>query len=320
MANFWQRLNTPFTVLAPMEDVTDVVFREIMATELPRPDVFFTEFTSIDGLATRGRAVTIRKLQFTPKQRPIVAQVWGTDPERMRSAAETVRELGFDGIDINMGCPVPAVIKRKAGAGTIGHFSLAAELVGAIKDGSGTMAVSVKTRLGQDRIITDEWIPFLLNQGIDALTIHGRIATQMSKGEANWDEIGKAVKHRDQIAPGTVIIGNGDVLSYEQAIALHEQYRVDGIMVGRGIFHNPWIFSREQRIHSKSDFLTVLHKHLDLYESTWGRSKNFEMMKKFFKMYVKDFPGAAELRQELMSKKTYEDMVNILKRELKTTA
>lgn len=316
MINFWKNLRAPFTVLAPMEDVTDVVFREIMANNLPRPDVFFTEFTSVDGLATRGREATIRKFKFTNKQRPIVAQIWGSNPQRMRQATETVRELGFDGIDINMGCPVPAVVRRAAGAGTIGQYQLAAALIGAVKESAGDMAVSVKTRLGSDRVMTDDWIPFLLEQQIDALAIHGRIATQMSKGDANWEEIGKAVNYRTKIAPNTIIVGNGDIKSYTQVIEMHEKYGVDGVMIGRGVFHDPWIFSQKTpRPHTKQEYLRILVQHLTLYEETWGRTKNFEMMKKFFKMYVREFDGANELRQRLMEQKKYSDMIELLRLE-----
>lgn len=315
MANFWSQLPKPFTVLAPMEDVTDHVFREIIAEYLPKPDVFFTEFTSVDGLASRGRTMTLRKFKFSEKQRPIVAQIWGNDPEKMRAATGTVRELGFDGVDINMGCPVPAVVKRHAGAGTIGQYELAAELIKAVREAAGDMAVSVKTRLGVDHIITDEWIGHLLDQNLDCLAIHGRVATQMSKGDANWEEIGRAVKLRDARAPQTLLVGNGDILSYKQAVDAHNKYGVDGIMIGRGVFHNPWIFEKttEPRTHSKTEYLDVCVKHLKLYEETWGRTKNFEMMKKFFKMYVKDFPGASELRQELMLLKNIEPMLELLK-------
>lgn len=314
MSNFWKNIPSPFTVLAPMEDVTDFVFREIVAKHLPRPDVFFTEFTSVDGLASRGRTMTIRKFKYSKFQRPIVAQIWGSDPAKMKAAAETVRELGFDGIDINMGCPVPAVMKRKAGAGTIGQYELAARLIQAVKDGAGDMAVSVKTRLGHDTVITDEWVGFLLDQNIDALTIHGRVATQMSKGDANWGEIGRAVKLRNVRAPGTLIVGNGDIQSYAQALDMHHTHGVDGIMIGRGIFHNPWIFDPtvDPGQHVKKEYIDLLIDHVNLYEDTWGRTKNFEMMKKFFKMYVRGFDGANELRQRLMLIHTRDEILAIL--------
>jgi nifR3 family TIM-barrel protein len=313
MTNFWKTLPKPFTVLAPMEDVTDVVFREIVA-EIARPDVFFTEFTSSDGLASRGRERVARKLMLTENQRPCVAQIWGNDPAKMGAASAFVGELGFDGIDINMGCPVPAVIKKCAGAGMIGNMELTKKVLDEVKKGAGDMPVSVKTRLGYDKIITDEWIGFLLDQNLAALAIHGRVATQMSKGDADWGEIGRAVKIRDVRAPETLIVGNGDIKSYAQVLEKHKEFGVDGAMIGRGIFHDPWIFEKspESRLHKKEEYISILIRHLTLYEETWGRSKNFEMMKKFFKMYVKDFEGANELRQQLMERRNFPEMMEII--------
>src|SRR3989344_2369283 len=208
MSNFWKSLITPFLILAPMEDVTDIAFRELVAKHLPKPDIFFTEFTSSDGLTSIGKGETIKKLRYTENQRPIVAQIWGTDPGKMYEAACLVRELKFDGIDINMGCPDRAVMKKGAGGAMCTNPALAKEIIKAVKDGAGKTAVSVKTRLGFDQNIAQDWIPFLLEQRLDALTVHGRIATQMSKGEVDWEEIGRAVSYRDKIAPDTFIVGN----------------------------------------------------------------------------------------------------------------
>lgn len=320
MQNLWKTLPKPFTVLAPMEDVTDVVFREIM-TMLPRPDVFFTEFTNADGLSSRGHDRVVQKLTYTENQRPIVAQIWGMNPETMRKAAEEVKELGFDGIDINMGCPVPAVIKRGAGAGHIGNYEQTKEIIDAVKEGAGEMPVSVKTRLGQTTIIADEWIPFLLKQNLAALTIHGRIAAQMSKGDADWNMIGNAVTMRNEHAPETVLVGNGDIMSYAQVVEKHEAHKVDGVMIGRGVFSNPWIFEKTltPATHTKQEYIDILLKHIALFDDTWGKNKNFELMKKFFKMYVKDFDDASLMRQQLMECKTRTQIEDTVRNLLQST-
>lgn len=319
MPNFWPKLKKPFLVLAPMENVTDYVFREVIAG-IAKPDVFFTEFTSTDGLFSKGRDIVIRKLQFSRIQRPIVAQIWGKEPENFFKASQLVKELKFDGIDINMGCPDRGIVKNGAGAGLVGNYGLTGEIIDAVKKGAGNLAVSVKTRLGQENIITDKWIKFLLEQGIDALTIHGRTARQMSKGEASWETVGNAVKIKNKVSPKTMLIGNGDIGSYEQAEDKHDTYGVDGIMIGRGIFSNPWIFEKSQKlkIHNKKQYIEILTNHLQLQEKHWGQEKHFDVMKKFFKMYIKDFTGANELRQKLMETTNSRQVKQILSKQLWT--
>lgn len=311
MPNFWTTLSKPFLILAPMEDVTDYAFRELVS-ELPRPHVFFTEFTSATALCSPGRKKVITKFKFSENQRPIVAQIWGTEPDYLYKAAQTVEELGFDGIDINMGCPDKAVMKQGAGASLIKNPTLTKEIISAVKDGAKSLPLSIKTRLGVNKIITEEWLSFLLKQDIQALTVHGRIATQMSKGDANWEEIGKAVQLKESLSPKTVIIGNGDIKSYSQAIAMHKKYHIDGVMIGRGIFANPWVFSTEEKPHAPKEYLTLLQRHLNLFDETWGDTKHFDIMKKFFKMYVNNFYGANELRQQLMECKTKKQVLEIL--------
>jgi nifR3 family TIM-barrel protein len=296
-----------------MEDVTDFVFREIVAG-LPRPDVMFTEFTNAEGLMSKGKDRVIRKLKYSENQRPIVAQIWGLKPEVMNGAAKLVQELGFDGIDINMGCPERSVVKRGAGAGLIKNQSLAAEQIAAVREGANELPLSVKTRIGVGQVVTKDWITFLLEQKLDALTIHGRTARQMSLGEANWEEVGKAVKIRDSISPDTIIIGNGDIKNYSQASEMRENYGIDGVMIARGIFSDPWVFEKEatEANHSKDEYLEILLRHVKLYDETWGKTKNFAAMKKFFKMYVKNFDGANELRMELMEAKNVSEVEKIL--------
>ena len=286
MTNFWTKLPKPFTVLAPMDDVTDVVFREII-NETARPDVFFTEFVSSDGLLYNPASLS-KKLLFPPDQHPIMAQIWGTDPDTVALSAKIVADLGFDGIDINMGCPKRAIMAKGGGAGIIGNFFLAEKIINAARVG---LPVSVKTRLAPD------WIEFLLRQNLEALTIHGRTPKQMSTGQANWEEIGRVAKAN---TTKTLIIGNGDVKSYSEAVEKADKYGVDGVMIGRGVFADPYVFSKTKVSLTKDQKLALARKHLELFVNTWGQEKNWESVKKFFKIYINGFKGAARLRNELM--------------------
>lgn len=317
MENFWGQLNTPILVLAPMEEVTDYVFREVFLT-LPRPDVFFTEFTSSDGLVYDKHERTISKLKFSKGQRPIVAQIWGNNPENFFKAAGIVSRLGFDGVDINMGCPERQVVKRGCGAGLIENKTLVGEIISAVREGARGLPVSVKTRIGIGKVVTEEWVNFLLSQKLSALTVHGRTARQMSEGLANWEEIGKAVRIRDEISPETVIIGNGDINNYPEAVIACKKYGTDGAMIARGVFSNPWAFEKGKTVikHERNEYLEILTYHLELFEKTWGKGKNYQIMKKFFKMYVREFEGANEMRQELMETKTAVEAQAIIAKSL----
>lgn len=314
MANFWRKIVHPIKALAPMEDVTDTVFRRIVA-ECGRPDVFFTEFTNTDGMCSEGREAVIHRLQFTEEERPIVAQIWGNNPEHYVRAARDLREMGFDGIDINMGCPVKKIVKNGACSALIENKPLAKELVLAAKEGAGDLPVSVKTRLGFRKIETEEWSEFLLGLEPAVLTIHGRTAKEMSDYPAKWDEIGKVVKVRDRLGSSTLILGNGDIESLDEIHEKTARYGVDGVMIGRGIFHNIFLFNPE-RVEggfTPSDRVRLLEKHIALYRRTWGAGRNFEIMKKFVKVYVSGFPGAAHLRNRLMESVSYEAMDLLLK-------
>lgn len=316
MINFWTKLPKPFTVMAPMDDVTDNVFRQVIL-ESARPDVFFTEFSNVDGLVHGANGIPFRKLDYTPNQHPIVAQIWGTDPANFEKAAKMVYDLGFDGIDINMGCPVRDVVKKGSGAGLIGNYSLAEEIIKAVKKGAKSLPVSVKTRLGNRENIAKDWITFLLKNDLAALTVHARIAKEMSKGEANWDEIGRIVEIKNRLSPKTLIIGNGDVKSYAEVLEKKEKYGIDGVMIGRGVFANPWVFSKNETDHTKAEYLDLLQKHIVLFEKTWGETKNFDVIKKYFKIYVKDFDGASHFRAKLMETKSFEEVKTLIDRELR---
>lgn len=313
MSDFWKDISKPITVLAPMDDVTDLVFRETIS-RIAKPDVMFTEFTSAEALCSIGKEKVARKLAYTENQRPIVAQIWGSNPEAFKKAAIYIKELGLDGIDINMGCPDKYIMKKGSGAALVKNKKLAEELINAVNNGAPNLSLSIKTRLDNDQILTEEWISFLLEQSINALTLHARTAKDLSKVPTNWDEIGKAVKLKNKINPEVTIIGNGDVRSYKEIVEKYSVYGVDGVMVGRGIFHNPWLFDKSEttKVRSKKEYFGLLKEHTKLFNETWGNSKNFAVMKKFFKIYIKDFRGANKLRQQLMDTKSYEEFSKII--------
>ncbi|MBI2356492.1 tRNA-dihydrouridine synthase [Candidatus Dojkabacteria bacterium] len=311
--NIWKTLPAPFYVLAPMEDVTDSVFRQIVC-DLGRPDLFVTEFTSVEGLCSPGSSRVIKRFQHTDIERPLIAQIWGVNPENYLKVASMVVEMGFDGIDINMGCPIKKIIKNGGCSAMIKNPTLAREVYLATVEGAKGLPVSIKTRIGFSKVDTENWIGFVLGLKPAALTVHGRTADEQSKVPCHWDEIGKAVVLRNKISPETLIIGNGDVKSLEQGDMLAKEYGVDGLMIGRGIFDNPWVFNRLQdtQEHSMEERLLILKKHVVLHNETWGGRYNFEALKKFFKMYIKGFDGAAELRGEMMNLKSLDETVGFL--------
>ena len=236
--NFWAELPKPFFILAPMEDVTDVVFRHVVK-EAGAPDVFFTEFTNSDSFCHPDGIESVRgRLAFTEDEQPMVAHIWGDKPEFFREMSIALADMGFKGIDLNMGCPVPNVAERGKGSGLILRPEVAAELIEAAK--AGGLPVSVKTRLGfTDTAEMEEWISHLLKQDIANLSVHMRTRKEMSKVAAHWELIPRIVELRDEIAPQTLITINGDILDRQMGLELAEKYGVDGLMIGRGIFKNP---------------------------------------------------------------------------------
>ena len=314
MVNIWQSLKKPIYILAPMEDVTDTVFRRIVM-QTGKPDLFFTEFTSVEGMFSKGDKKVNQRLQFTQKEKPIIAQIWGLKPENYFKAGKLLAEMGFDGIDINMGCPEKNIIKKGACSGLIHNPSLAKEIIHATKEAAGNLPVSVKTRIGFKEIQTEKWIGFLLEQNLAALTIHGRTAAEMSAVPAHWDEIGKAVEIRNEKKLPTLIIGNGDVQSIQEAKEKVHQYNLDGIMIGRGIFHNIWLFDETVDPTKKilDERLKILVHHVKLFEKTWGKTKSFQILKKFFKIYLSGFEGAQELRMRFMETKNGEEVKELVK-------
>ncbi|MEK7536611.1 MAG: tRNA-dihydrouridine synthase [Patescibacteria group bacterium] len=309
MTNFWKKLPKPFTVLAPMENVTDFAFREIVATKLPKPDVLFTEFTNVEALNSLGFEKTIPRFKFSKNQKPIVAQIWGLKPENYFKTAKLIERLGFDGIDINMGCPDRAVVKIGACSALINNQPLVKEIIEATRKGSKKLPISVKTRIGFKEVAIEGWITFLLEQKIDALTVHGRTSKQMSDLPADWNEIKKAVEIKNNISPSTIIIGNGDIKSYKEALKRAKMSQVDGIMIGRGIFSNPWVFEKEPKKHTSDEYKNILIDHLKLLD----KEKYFDEVKKFFKMYICNFDGASNFRAKLMQTKSTEEALKLLK-------
>jgi len=307
--NFWKNLNKPFFALAPMENVTDFVFREVVAKYLPRPDIMFTEFTNVEALNSQGFKKTIHRLKFNKIQKPIVAQIWGIKPENYFKSAKIIQELGFDGIDINMGCPIRDIIKNGACSALIKNKGLTNEIIKATQEGSNGLPVSVKTRIGFDKVTTEDWIGFLLEHKLHALTIHGRTTKQMSKVPNGWNEIKKSVKIKNKISPETIIIGNGDIKSRIDGLEKYNETKVDGIMVARGVFLNPWIFEKDTKDHTFNEARIVLINHLKMYD----HQMHFDNLKKFFKMYANNFEGASTLRSKLMETKSVGEALECLK-------
>ena len=312
--NFWNDLPRPFFVLAPMEDVTDVVFRHVVS-EAARPDVFFTEFTNSESYGhPEGNASVRGRLTCTEDEQPIVAHIWGDKPEFFRQMSIGMAERGFQGIDLNMGCPVPNVAGNGKGSGLILRPDVAAELIEAAK--AGGLPVSVKTRLGYTSV--DEWKPWLthiLKQNIANLSIHLRTRKEMSKADAHWELIPDIKQLRDEIAPDTLLTINGDIPDRQTGMELVERYGVDGVMIGRGIFHNPFAFEKEPRDHTSEELLELLHLHLDLHDrySEELEPRPFKALHRFFKIYVKGFRGASGLRHALMSTSTTDEVRDMLR-------
>lgn len=303
--NFWTHLPRPFFALAPMAGVTDTVFRQVIARRA-KPDVFWTEFVSCDGLCSAGRDALLCDLRFTDIERPIVAQVFGAMPKHFFETAQLVASLGFDGIDINMGCPDKAVLKQGAGASLLKNVSLARDIVLATTEGSGGIPVSVKTRIGWNAIEVDTWIPALLETGIAALTVHLRTKKELSDVSAHWELLPKIVEMMQRT--GTIVLGNGDVRNLADARRKAEETKSDGIMLGRAIFGNPWLFDRSGKSVTVEEKLSALVEHTELYEATWGDAKSFDLMKKHYKAYANGFPGASNLRARLMECESARDV------------
>lgn len=355
--NFWQKLPSPFLVVAPMADVTDAAFRRLIAKysahtradgTVGGPAVMWTEFVAADGLVRaneEGKAKLMADLLYTDTERPIVAQLFSSTPEHMEYAAGLCRELGFDGVDINMGCPDRSIERQGCGAAMIKTPDVAVAIIEAAKRGArmgevGGIPVSVKTRLGYSQDELETWLPRLLGTAPAAITIHARTRKDLSKVPARWERIKAAVAIRDSLGIATRIIGNGDVLSREDGLAKIAESGADGAMVGRALFGNPWFFHPTKQLplrltalpthgvdrdsialfeagNSAVEYVTlaerlrVLVEHTELFSNLLPH-KSFATMKKHFKAYVGGFPGAAELRTRLMETNDAKEVASVI--------
>tara|TARA_Y100000310_G_scaffold315100_1_gene365273 strand:- start:2052 stop:3032 length:981 start_codon:yes stop_codon:yes gene_type:complete len=311
--NFWHNLPKPIMALAPMADVTDPPFRRLIA-KYGKPDILWTEFVSCDGLASDGRDRILRDIIFEEKERPIILQVFGSNPENFKFCGKLTRELGFDGVDINMGCPDKSVEKQGAGAALLKTPDLACELIHVLKEAAHPLPVSVKTRIGYSTDELDTWLPKLLSTSPSAITIHARTRREMSRVPANWEAISRAISIRNDLNSDTYILGNGDVTDLNDAQNKVKETGCDGVMLGRAIFGNPWLFNKKmnKKDLSISEILSVLVEHTYLFEELIGDVKNFAVMKKHFKAYVNEFDGAKELRMLLMEQSCAKDVEKVL--------
>jgi tRNA-dihydrouridine synthase len=312
--SFLEELPKPFFILAPMDDVTDTVFRRVIADIAP-PDLFFTEFVNVDGLQSPGRPRLMHKLQLDDKKVPVIAQLWGLKPENYYKTTKDIIRMGYAGVDINMGCPVKTVVKNGACSALINNKQLAGEIIDAVKDAADhNFPVSVKTRLGFSKVDLS-WPEFLLNKQLNMLSIHGRIAKQMSKGDADWQLINEVRKMRDSIAPETLIVGNGDVKSRKQGTELTKKYKLDGVMIGRGIFDDPFAFAQTSpwQDYSKDQKTAIYKNQVELFLRTWkNNERKIETLNKFCKVYISGFDGAKEMREKLMTSKTADELLKQL--------
>jgi len=341
---FWEKLKKPILALSPLADVTDAAFRRLIA-KYGKPDVMFTEFVSADGLMladARGKAKLMKDLMFTSAERPIVAQFFSAKPDMIEGAARLARELGFDGIDINMGCPDRSVERQGAGAALIKNPKLAVKLIEAAKRGAGPLPVSVKTRVGYSKVELNDWIPALLGTGIAVLTVHARTRKEMSLVPARWEHVRETVAWRNKLGVKTLILGNGDLVDTEDARQKVVETGADGAMLGRAIFGNPWLFSSvipaEAGIQNQKEMirrkLSVALEHTKLFEELFGgaylpshkssedypkRIKNFSVMKKHYKAYIAGWDGAKEFRLRLMGRNNAEEVEEIIWNYLKIT-
>lgn len=329
-------LPKPFFVLAPMDDVTDTVFRQIVQSTAA-PDLFFTEFVNVDGLQSVGRSKLLKKLRFAETEKSLVAQLWGLQPENFRAIAEQIadgslaHELGlpagcnFVGVDLNMGCPAKGEVQNGTCSALIKleNRQLASDIIDATKAGLAAsagqrMPLSVKTRLGFNEVDMS-WFEFLLGKELDMLSVHGRTRKEMSKVPAHWELIGQVRELRDircpADAPQMRIIGNGDVMTRQQGEMLAEQYGLDGIMIGRGIFQDPFVFAKNSpwESYTKAQKIALYRKQVELFAETWSTGeRNIKTLNKFCKVYINGFDGAKELREQLMACNSTAELLTLL--------
>ena len=308
--DFWKQFKPGFTILAPMEGVTDIAFRQVVA-KAARPDIFYTEFTNVNSYTSeKGRHNALERFRIEESERPIVPQIWGTKPEMFTETARALKEMHFPAIDINMGCPDRHVVATGGGAGLIRTPELAKEIIRATKVAG--LPVSVKTRLGYTRVDEwKDWLTAILEEDPAALTVHLRTKKEMSKVAAHYELVPDIVALRDTVSPETTLVINGDIEKPSDAQKYIEM-GVDGIMIGRGVFHNPFCFEKNPRNHSREELINLMSYHLDLYEKY--NLSPYDPLKRFFKIYINNFPGASEIREQLMNTKNIPEARQIVKK------
>ncbi len=311
----YRRLPRPFIAMAPMEDITDTVFRRVLQ-RIAAPDLMYTEFAWVNGLCSPKATRFKDRLRFHSDERPLIAQLWGRDPEAYHGAARLVAELGYDGVDINMGCAVKKILKRGAGAGLIETPELAREIIAAVRSGAPDLPVGVKTRLGTRSPAVAEWCGFLLEQRLDALCVHARTAAQGYSGEADWDSLNAVLTLRDRIAPQTFIIGNGDLETAHEALDLHPRYPVDGFMLARAVVRDPLALNRVpgssvSRL-SEAERIALFRRHVSLHAEEWGGRRQVGVLKRFVSTYLGGCSRYATLRPALLRSESHAEMLGIL--------
>ena len=306
--DFWGQFKPGFTILAPMEGVTDIAFRQVVA-KAARPDIFYTEFTNVNSyVSEKGRPNALERLRYEACEKPLVAQIWGTQPEMFLETAQGLKRLGFEAVDINMGCPDRHVVATGGGSGLIRTPARAVEIIRSTK--MAGLATSVKTRLGYTYVDEwHDWLSVLLNEHPDALTVHFRTKKEMSKVAAHYELVPEVIKLRDELSPATKLIINGDLERPSDGAKFIEM-GADGLMIGRGVFHNPFCFEKEPREHSREELIELMKYHLDLYEK-YGIAP-YEPLKHFYKIYINNFPGASEIREKLMHTKSIAEAREVL--------
>ena len=305
---FWGKFKPGFTILAPMEGVTDIAFRQVVA-KAARPDIFFTEFTNVNSyVSEKGRPNALERLRYEEAEHPLVAQIWGTQPEMFLETAQAIKKLGFDAVDINMGCPDRHVVATGGGSGLIRTPARAIEIIRSTK--MAGLPTSVKTRLGYTYVDEwHDWLSTLLNEHPDALTVHFRTKKEMSKVAAHYELVPDVIKLKNELSPDTKLIINGDIERPADGKKFIEM-GADGLMLGRAVFHNPFCFEKEQREHSKEELIDLMRYHLDMHEKYGFMS--YEPLKHFYKIYINNFPGASEIREKLMNTKTVAEAREII--------